>query len=134
MKDDFITPENLSKEFLKSIFDDAYMDSKIENDDVLVREEVMVRIQIDSEKDRMRFVTVYRFDDSSSEMERLLCSNNINSNYILVCTSVYESILVFYHDLMILGGIPKKNMVLTLKRFASIPSTAVNNFGADIVI
>ena len=29
MKDDLITPENLSNEFLKSIFDDAYIDSKI---------------------------------------------------------------------------------------------------------
>ncbi|MBK7056911.1 MAG: hypothetical protein IPH52_18035 [Leptospiraceae bacterium] len=108
MKDDLITPENLSNEFLKSIFDDAYMDSKIENDEVKVKEEVIVRIQIDNEKDRMRLLTIYRFDDNSSEMERLICSNNINSNYILVSTSVYEDILVFYHDIIVSGGVPKK--------------------------
>ncbi len=134
MKDDLITPENLSNEFLKSIFDDAYMDSKIENDEVKVREEVIVRIQIDNEKDRMRLITIYRFSDDSSDMDRLICSNNINSNYILVSTSVYEDILVFYHDLIVSGGIPKKNMVITLKRFATIPSIAVSNFGSDIVL
>lgn len=135
MKEDFITTENVSTEFLKSIFDDAFIDSKIENDEVLVRENIAIRIQIDSErKDRIRLVTIYNFEESSSEVERLRCVNGINSQYIIVGAFAYKDMLVFYHDLIISGGIPKKNLVITLKRFSSIPSEAVNEFGQDIVI
>ncbi len=62
-----------------------------------------------------------------------MCANKINEEYILVCASAEKDLLFFRYDIMVAGGITKKALVLLVKRFASIPQSAVAEHGQGIV-
>lgn len=137
MAEDLITPQNLSSELLKAAFESAYMDARVDEDgDLRVKDICNVIVRPDLERrNQIRLLSLFRFKDDSTRTQRLECVNNINSEFIMVCASVTDNgLLVFRHDLMIDGGLTTKALVLGVKRFASIPHSAVADFGADIVV
>ena len=135
MLNEQITSDNLSAELLKSVFDAAFMDATLDEDgEIVVKEAVNVRVRVNMEqKDRIRFLSVFGFKDDSSPLARLECVNRINSEYILICASVQEDLLLFRYDLWVQGGIEKKALVMALKRFSSIPQDAIVDHGSEIV-
>jgi len=136
MSDDLITPDNLSKELLKSVFDDAFMETSYDDEgDLKVKEGVNCFIFPNKErKDRVTLLTFFRFKKSADKMQRLECVNSINREYIIVRAVVGDNdVLRFTYDVPIAGGITKKAMVMVVKRFCSIPHDAVGDFGTDIV-
>jgi len=136
MKEELITPENLSIDLLKSTFEAAYMDVRLEEDsDLIVKEDVNVRIRIDEKrKNRIRFLTIFGFKDGVAKIDKLECVNNINNDYIMLCASCIDNdLLIFRHDILLFEGVTKKDLVLSVKKFATIPHDAVNEYGTDIV-
>ncbi len=136
MHEDLITPENLSIDLLKATFDAAYMDTRLDEDsDLVVKDDVSVRIRIDEKrKNRIRFLTIFGFKDGVPKTDKLDCVNNINNDYIMLCASSTDNdLLIFRYDIMLYEGITKKDLVLSVKRFATIPHDAVNEYGSDLV-
>lgn len=135
MQEDLITAENLSPELLKSVFDAAFMETKLDADgEIIVQDEVKVRVQVNQErKDRVRLLSAFGFKSDSQPLARLQCANQINAEYIMVCASAEEDILFFRYDLLVAGGVTKKALVMAVKRFASIPQGAVTDHGKEIV-
>ena len=136
MAEELIAPDNLSKEYLKSIFDAAFMDTSYDSDgDLKVQEGLNCYVFPEQErKDRVRLMTMFRFKPEASELLRLQAVNRINTQYIIVKASASESgMLVFNWDIPITGGITKKAFVLAVKRFCSIPHDAVADCAKDVV-
>ena len=136
MADEMITSDNLSVDMLKAIFEAAYMDVSLDEDgDLLVKEACKVFVQPDLEhKNRIRMFTIFTFEDSSSKSDRLECVNRINREYVMVCAFTTDTgALVFRYDLVLAGGLPRKALVVAVKRFASIPHSAVQEHGASLV-
>lgn len=136
MSDNMITSDNLSVEMLKGIFEDAYIETSIDDDgDILVKEACKVFVRPDMErKNRIRFFTIFGFNDSASQMDRLDCVNKINNEYIMVTACATDNGgLIFRYDMSIEGGLPKKSLVLALKRFASVPHDAAADHGQGLV-
>ncbi len=134
MSEDLITPENLSKELLKSVFDTALMDVSYDRDgDLKVKDRVTCFVHPNDQKDKIRLVTYFGFKSEASQQQRLECANHINHEYIIVRAAVISDVLKFDYDLPITGGITKKALILTFKRFCSIPHDAVAEFGKEIV-
>jgi hypothetical protein len=136
MPEDLITPENLSKELLYSIFDAAYMDVSYDSDgDLMIQDDVRCFvIPNEKTKDRIRLFTLFGFNPESSELDRLESVNRINNTYIMVrATSSNNDTLFFDYDICVKGGITRKNLVLTVKRFCSIPRDAVSEYCKGIV-
>jgi hypothetical protein len=136
MSDNPITPQNLSRDLLKEIFESAYMDVSVDQDgDLVIKEACKVIVMPDMErKNRIRLMSIFGFTEESSRSARLECVNSINRSYLLVTTYVTDNgNLVFRYDVAIDGDLPKKNLILTIKRFASIPHDAVQDHGKDIV-
>ena len=135
MLNEQITSDNLSAELLKSVFDAAFMEATLDEDgEIVVKDAVSVRVRVNMEqKDRIRFTTVFGFKDDSSPLARLECVNRINIEYILICASVQEDLLLIRYDLWVQGGIEKKALVMALKRFATIPYGAVADHGQGVV-
>jgi len=131
--DDLITPENVTKELLKSVFDDAFMETSYDDDgDLRVKEDCSCFVMI--RKDRIRLLSVWGFKSSVSEQQKLEFVNRVNSEYIIVrATAGTKNILFFDYDIPLAGGIPKRTLVLTTKRFLSIPRPAVREYGGDLV-
>ena len=136
MTEELITPENLSTELLKTIFESAYMNVEIDEDgDLKIKEECTVYVRPNKKyKDRISLLCMYGFKDSSMDTERLECVNLINRKFII--TRAYatdKGNLCFEYDFLLEGGITRKTLVLGIKRFASIPRVAVKKFSDGII-
>ena len=137
MSTDYINPENLSKELLKSACDAALMDTSYDNDgDLSVKEQLACWIIPDMKsKDRIKLLSLFGFKPEASNLERLECVNRINRAYIIVKAYVSDNdCLFFQYDLYIGDGISKKTFIKAVKRFCSIPREAIRDHGAEIVL
>ena len=136
MFDDLITPENLSKSLLKSVFDGAFMDVLVDEDgDLLVKEDITCFILIsENSKDKIRLLTLFGINPTVNPSKVLECVNTINSTYVMT-RAFSDSIerLAFDYHIYIKGGITKKNLVLAVKYFCSIPRQAVEECARDIL-
>lgn len=136
MTDELITPDNLSKELLKSVLDTAFMETSYDSDgDLKVKDRVNCLVLPNMErKDRVQLNAFFGFKAGTSELQRLQAVNRINTEYIIVKTVVGKNdTLRFTWDIPIAGGITKKAFVLALKRFCSIPHDAVADCANDVV-
>lgn len=136
MTDELITPDNLSKELLKSVLDAAYMDTSYDRDgDLVVKERLMCFVFPGKDrKDSVRLLVLFTFEPETSELKRLQAVNKINQEYLVVKAFVStENHLHFTWDIPIEGGITKKAFVMAVKRFCSIPHDAVEDCAKDVV-
>lgn len=135
MSNDLITPENLSKEFLATIYESAFMETSWDDDgDLRVKDGIRCFVLPTQNKDRIQFLTLFKFVSNSSEAQRLQCVNNINREYIMVVASAgAKDLLQFKYELYVEGGITKKNLILATKRFLSIPQSALSEHGSGII-
>jgi hypothetical protein len=132
--DDLLTPANVSAELIKSVFEAAFMDVRIDSDgDVLVKDAVNVFIRVAEKKDRLRLFCLFGFKAGSSTAAQLQCVNLINSEYIMVTASAQGTKLIFRYDLLLGDGLSKRSLVQAVKMFAGIPQPAAADHGRDIV-
>jgi hypothetical protein len=133
---EYLTPDNVSKELLKSILDAAFMDCTIDQQgDLRVKDRVTCWILPNPErKDRIEFQCYFGFKPEATHEQRLEAVNRMNNGYAIIKATVGNNdILRFSYDLMIGGGITRKAFVLSVKRFCSIPHDAVADYGGGVV-
>jgi len=135
MSDELITVDNVSKDLLKSLFDAAFMEVTFDKDgDLLVTDRVKCFVLISKDLRRIQLMTLFGFKPEATNLQRYECVNKINKDYVMVRAVVgANDTLFFTYDLLLDGGISKRAFVLQVKRFCSIPHTAVSDYGADIV-
>ncbi len=136
MTEELITPENLSKERLKSVLDAAFMETSYDQDgDLRVHDRVKCLVLPNQErKDRIQLVALFGFKPESTELERLQAVNRINAEYIIVRAVVGKNdILSFTWDLPVAGGLTPKAFVLAVKRFCAIPHPAIAECASEVV-
>lgn len=135
MTDDLITPDNVSKELLLSLFDAAFMEASLDDDgDVVVRDECMCIVVPSKEKKKIRLLTIFRFSPSTTEVQQLAAVNEINKGYVIVKATVGKGGRLFLeYDLALDGGVTRKAVVLLVKRFCSIPRAAIGEYAKDLV-
>lgn len=131
---DLITPENVSTETLKTIYDRALMETSYDKDgDLRVKDGICCRVF--SKNDRIRLLLVFGFKSFVDDQRRLECINNINLEFIVVRASVgrTNNALFIDHDIMITGGITTDALVHTTRRFLAISIAAIAEHGKDLV-
>jgi len=136
MSDDLVTPDNLSKELLKSLFDSAFLETSWDDEgDLRVKDRIRCFALPSENKDRIRLLAIFGFKDGATPAQRLECVNNINREYIMVRAAIGSNgVLRFDHDIYVKGGVTKKNVVLATKRFLSIPLEAIEDHGKELVV
>lgn len=132
-RDELITPENLTKERLKSILESVYMDVTYDKDgDLKIMDTCMFFLF--PRTDRVQMHAVFSFKPESSREQQLEFVNRVNEQYIMVSTFVGQNnSLRFTYDLMVQGGVTPKAFVLAARRFASIPRQACAVLGKELV-
>lgn len=136
MNEELVTPDNASKALLQSIFDEALMDVSIDDDgDILIQEEIKCYVFLSENKDRVRLLTLFGIAETATRAQCLECVNAINSEYVMVKAYIAsEKTLAMEYDIYLKGGVPKKTIALTVKRFCTIPRRAVNEeYARDVV-
>ena len=126
MTEELITPHNLSLEFLKSIFDAAFMDASIGEDVLTVSEDVKCTVLIDSdEPDVIVVCSVWECLPGTSELLALQTANLMSSqNALIKIVGVLNSdgcdwSLVICQSMPVTWGMTKKALIQTVKRFCA---------------
>lgn len=135
MTEQLITSDNLSNEYLASIFNDAFMEVSYGEDGSISIRENGVRVWVEPLKSKrfVKLMVLYKIKADSSELSCLQSVNSINESYIIKTASIEDGFLKFEYMIPIVGGITKKAFVLALKLFSSIPMSAVEDLASDIV-
>jgi DNA-directed RNA polymerase subunit RPC12/RpoP len=137
MSDELVTPENLSKALLKSIFDAALMDNTYDEEgDLVVSSEQVKNCWVipGDHKDRILLLAIFRFKSGVSRMQQLECANKINTEYAIVRAHVGNNdTLRFTYYITVNGGVTRKAVAMAVKRFCSIPHSAIAECGPDLV-
>jgi hypothetical protein len=135
MNDDLVTPENLSKELLRSIYDQAFLETSLDSEGDL-RVHDGIRCFVFPRDDRVRLFCMFKFDAANATPEkRLEMVNRVNCEYIMVrAASGANDSLVFDHDIIVKGGVTKAQIVHATKRFLSIPLQAIGEYGKGLVL
>lgn len=136
MTEELITTDNLSKDFLKSVLDAAFMETSYDEEgDLRAKDRVNCYIlPSEDRKDRIRLLSIFAFKPEASPMQRFEFVNQVNYNYFWVRAVVGKNDrILFTYDIPVAGGITKKAFILMVKRFCSIPHDAVADYGKEIV-
>lgn len=136
MSDELINPTNLSLALVKDVFESAYLEISDEKDgEFRVKGDpygIWVRPNLDN-KDRIRLYILFIFNENTTIKDRLDFVNKVNDDYIMVTSVVSDDVVVFKHDLMIDGGISKKNLVLTAKRLSRVVSVILEEENQGLI-
>lgn len=137
-----VTPEFLSQEFLFQLFNEAYMDCEIYNNEIKVKNEngVTYYIAIAPDKDSIRLSVYYQLRKDVSFEDKLKASNLVNDTYNIIRTSIldcpgnndYET-LIFNHFIHVAGGVTRKNIIITSRRFMYLVGEALDEYLEEII-
>ncbi len=131
--DELITLDNLTVEHLYGVLSNAYMNVFIDEGDLGVREGCVFWVMPSPEYRRVKLVAYYGFTETSTEMERLACANQINYEYIMVQAAVMGDRLRFSYDIPLDAPMTRRLFASIVKRFSQIPPEAVGEFGKEII-
>lgn len=115
---DIVSKDNLSKDLIKTIFENAYMDIKIkENGDLVLTDSWPIYIDIDQQKRFLTFSVYWPVVDSASDADKFTLMNTLSKD--ILCISSYfsdkENLLSIKYDFWIEGGVTVKNIISTEK-------------------
>ncbi|RMD94459.1 MAG: YbjN domain-containing protein [Calditrichaeota bacterium] len=126
MTDQLISKENLSKNLIKQIFEDAYYDVIVEDDGQLkIKDQYSYYVDVDKKGRFIAFWCNILLNEKSPLSKRYEFVNDINYNLIAIRVSEHKKIFSFDHYLWVEGGVTKKNIVLAFKNFISLVDTAL---------
>lgn len=136
MAEEFITHETASREALKAVFDAAYCDTRYDDDgDLRVQESLSCVVVPNADTKVIELSCSFTFTPDSSHLQRLEAVNAMNTRWLIIrACLVGTDTLRFSYDIPLDGGITPKALVLTVKRFSSIPRVAIRENAADIVL
>ena len=122
MADEIVQPKDISKEMLHSLFTDAYMDASLDSDgDLMLEERHRLWVMPDNDGSRIRLMTLFRANPSSSLSDRITFANSINDDLIVIRAYVREDgNFGFDYYIPVEGGTTKRNIVMATKLFDSL--------------
>lgn len=121
---------------LKSLFEDAYMDTTVDSDgDLRVEEDGLGCYVLPiNDGNRIKLLTVWQARSGSTPSKRLDFANRVNDEIITVRVSIGDDLVFFDYYIPIEGGITKKAVILATKHFLSVQKLAVQECGGQDVL
>jgi predicted lipid carrier protein YhbT len=133
--DALVTPETVSKEVLRALFEAAYMETRLDNDgDLVVSERYNVWVLPSPGGSYLRLMAPFRAAEQAEEDAKLRFVNTVNQQLIMICAYVGDGgALFFEHYISVEGGVTKKNIVLTVRKFGTLLAK-LGEFDAENVL
>jgi hypothetical protein len=133
---DLLTPDTVSVQSLKAIFDAAFMDTRLDEDgDLYVKEEVGCHLFLSKSRERIHLVSMFRANDESSTAEKLIFVNRFNDSVAVARAYMAENGgLRFDYYIPVAGGISKPAVVKATKFFLSTIKYGIDEHDSEDVI
>jgi hypothetical protein len=127
--DELVTPENVSVESLRVLFDAAMYDVAADGEQELrVRSGYTLWVNLSQSKRNIRFTGVFSFRDTTEVPARLALANDINDNLIMLRAAVSgdkRTRLWLDQYVWLDGGVSRKNIVLSFRQFEALIDAAL---------
>ncbi len=137
MSTDLITPDNVTIETIRDIYDAAFMEATLDEEkkQIRLREEVLARVFLSESKERLQLVAYYGVKEDAQRIDRLELVNRVNENYVLIRAGIDEDgDLWFDYTVLLKGGVTKKAIVQATRVFLMLVPRAVNECDEDGIV
>ncbi len=137
MATELVTPDNVSVEMLRDLYEAAYMDVTLDEEHgvLRIREELAARAHLSESKERIQLLAVYGVKEEAQRIERLELVNRINENYVLIRAGIDDDgDLWFDYCILVKGGLTKKAIVQATRAFLMLVPKAVNECDEDGIV
>ena len=137
MATELVTPDNVSVEMLRDLYEAAYMDVTLDEEHGLIRirEELAARAHLSESKERIQLLAVYGLKEEAQRIDRLELVNRINENYVLIRAGIDDDgDLWFDYCILVKGGLTKKAIVQATRAFLMLVPKAVNECDEDGIV
>ncbi len=133
---DVLSPKDINPPTLKKLFDEAYLETTLDNDgDLRVEEDGLGCYVLPiNNGDRLKLLTVWQARNGCSAAKRLEFANRVNDGIITVRVSVNDELVFFDYYVPVEGGINKKAVILATKHFLTVQKLAVLECGGQEVL
>ena len=137
MATELVTPDNVSAEMLRDLYEAAYMDVTLDEEHgmIRIREELAARAHLSESKERIQLLAVYGLKEEAQRIDRLELVNRINENYVLIRAGIDDDgDLWFDYCILLKGGLTKKAIVQATRAFLMLVPKAVNECDEDGIV
>lgn len=137
MSVELVTPENVSIEMIRDIYEAAFMEATLDEEkkQIRIKEEVLARAFLAESKERLQIVAYYGVKDDAQRIDRLELVNRINEQYVLIRAGIDDDgDLWFDYCVLLKGGITKKAIVQATRVFLMLVPKAVNECDEDGIV
>jgi hypothetical protein len=137
MTADLVTPDNVSIELIRDVYEQAFLDAVLDDEkkQIRLREEVLARAFLSESKERLQLMAYYGIKDDALRTDRLELVNRINENYVLVRAGIDDDgDLWFDYCILLKGGVTKKAIVQATRVFLMLVPRAVNECDEDGIV
>jgi hypothetical protein len=133
--DDLVTPETVSKDMLKTLFTDAYMDTSVDNDgDIVVKDSYRAWVMPATDGTWIRLYSLFKPNPAASAEDKLAFVNRLNDELIILRAWVTDTGgFGFEWYVPVEGGTTKKAIVFAVKRFHHLLQSAVNKDDKNVI-
>jgi hypothetical protein len=131
---DLLTPENLSKDILKDMYDAAFMNTSFDDDGDLRVGDGGIKCYVFPKEKHIKLMSIFGAEEGAEHSALVEFANQINLEYIIVRVAISDKDSIFFESTIpIDGGITQKAVVLATKQFLSIPVQTIVEHGKDLV-
>jgi hypothetical protein len=134
---DLVTPDNVSLELIRDIYEAAFMDVSLEDEGrgIRIKEEVLARAFLTESKERLQLGALYGVQEDAQRIDRLELANRINDKFAVVRATIDDDgDLVFDFAIILKGGVTKKAIVQATRVFLMLVPRAVNECDEDGIV
>jgi hypothetical protein len=133
--DDFIYPEGISADALKKLFEEAYMEVSVDTDgDVIVKDNYKCYLRPDPDGRLISFYAIFGAADGAADPDKLAYINRVNDQVKLIRASVSANGKFFFdYYFSVEGGVSKRAIVMSVRRFFSCLGSALREDTANVV-
>jgi hypothetical protein len=135
VSDEFIYPEGISAEALKALFEEAYMEVTVDTDgDLIVKDNYRCYLRPDQDGRLISIYAIFGAAPDALEADKLAYINRVNDQVKLIRASVSANGKFFFdYYLSVEGGISKRSVVMTVRRFFSCLGSALREDAGNVV-
>jgi hypothetical protein len=135
VSDEFIYPEGINADSLKQLFEEAYMEVSVDTDgDLIVKDNYRCYLRPDPDG---RLISIYAIFGAAAEAappDKLVYINRVNDQVKMIRASVSANGKFFFdYYLSIEGGISKRAVVMSVRRFFSCLGSALREDTGNVV-
>lgn len=113
------TPENISIESLKNVFDSAFINWSVDEDgDLIVKYTYRCIIRLSENKNRLTLKNFFNSNSAMSDSEKLGLINEVNKGfYYLKAVLNSNGVITIEYDISLVGGITAHSIVQNIRNF-----------------